>query len=197
MRGQAHTLEATAAGLLMLASLIFALQMTAVTPLSASTSSQHIENQQQAIGQGVLMAADEADALRPGILYWNNSTRQYHGSVTSERGYRTVVPDNEFGSMLERSFNNRGIAYNVYLRFRTTGQGSITRPYIYSGFPSDNAVRASHTVTLTDDDPLYDRDGTPNETRIGDGNATFPIPDTDTDGPHYNTVEVEVVAWRI
>ena len=196
MRGQAHTLEATVAGLLLLASLIFALQMTAVTPLSASTSSQHIENQQQATGQGVLAAAAEAGALKPALLYWNNSSEQFH-NVSVQEFYTAGPPENRFGEMLQRSFNDRGIAYNVYLRFQNTDSESITRRYVYSGVPSDNAVRATHTVILTDDDPLYDRDGTPNGTRIGDENATYPLPDTDRDGPLYNTVRVEVVAWRI
>ncbi len=67
MRAQAHTLEAIVSGMLLLASLVFALQMTAVTPLSASTSSQHIENQQQAIGHGVLASAVAEGALKPAV----------------------------------------------------------------------------------------------------------------------------------
>lgn len=196
MRAQAHTLEATVAALLLLASLIFALQMTAVTPLSASTSSQHIENQQQATGEGVLVAAANADALEPALLYWDNRSAQYH-NVSVQGFYTSGPPDNRFGEMLQRSFNDRGIAYNVYLRFQNTDGESITRRYIYSGVPSDNAVRATHTVVLNDRDRLYNWDGTPNATRIGDENATYPIPDTDRSGPMYNTVRVEVVAWRI
>jgi len=196
MRGQAHTLEATVASLLLLASLIFALQMTAVTPLSASTSSQHIENQQQATGQGVLVAAANADALKPAILYWNNSTAQYH-NVSVQSYYTSGPPDNEFGDMLQRAFNDRGIAYNVYFRFQNTNGDSITRRYIYSGVPSDNAVQASHTVVLSDNESLFDSDGTPNATNISGPNVTYPIPDTDVDGQLYNTVRVEVVAWRI
>jgi len=196
MRAQAHTLEATVASLLLLASLIFALQITAVTPLSASTSSQHIENQQQATAQGVLAAASDADALKPAILYWNNGTAQFH-NVGVQSYYTSGPPDTEFGDMLERSFNDRGIAYNVYFRFQNTNGESITRRYIYSGVPSDNAVRATHTVVLSDNASLFDTDETPNETTISGPNVTYPIPDTDIDGRLYNTVRVEVVAWRI
>lgn len=194
MRGQAHTLEATVAGLLMLSSLIFALQMTAVTPLSASTSSQHIENQQQATGQGVLAAAAQRGVLKPAVLYWNNGTAQHH-DVGVQRFYTSGPPDNRFGAMLERAFNENGIAYNVYFRFQNDDGVPITRRYVYSGVPTDNAVTATHTVTLQDDDPLYDADGTPNETRLSGANVTYPMPDTGAN--LYNTVRVEVVAWRI
>lgn len=194
MRGQAHTLEATVAGLLMLSSLIFALQMTAVTPLSASTSSQHIENQQGATGQGALAAAAEAGALKPAVLYWNNSSARYH-DVGVQRFYTSGPPDNRFGAILERSFNENGIAYNVYFRFQNANGKSITRRYVYSGVPTDNAVTATHTVTLWDDDPLYAADETPSSTRLNTQNMTYPMPDTGAN--LYNTVRVEVVAWRI
>jgi len=194
MRAQAHTLEATVAGLLMLSSLIFALQMTAVTPLSASTSSQHIENQQGATGQGVLAAAADAGALKPAVLYWNNSSEQHH-DVSVQQYYTSGPPDNRFGRMLERAFNDNGIAYNVYLRHEKANGGSKPRKYIYSGVPTDNAVTATHTITLRDDDPLYNADGTASSTRLNTANMTYPMPDTGAN--LYNTVQVEVVAWRI
>ena len=194
MRGQAHTLEATIAGLLLLTSLIFTMQMTAVTPLSASTSSQHIENQQQATGSGVLAAADRSGELKPALLYWNNSSQRFHDANPSHGYYTNGPPDNGLGEMLERSFNQRGIAYNVYIRYQNGTDANEIR-YVYSGVPSDNAVTSTHTVTLLDDDHLYDADGTRNETTLGDANVTYPVVDQGTNV--YSTVRVEVVAWRI
>ncbi|EMA01474.1 hypothetical protein SAMN05443574_112118 [Haloarcula vallismortis] len=195
MRAQAHTLEAIVSGMLLLASLVFALQMTAVTPLSASTSSQHIENQQQAIGHGVLASAAAEDALKPAVLYWDNSTAQFHNTTGGREYYTNGPPDNRFGGLLERAFDQRGIAYNVYLRFQNTQERTVTTRYIYSGEPSDNAVRASHTITLMDDDHLRDADGTRNSTQLGDPTTDYTVSDTGTNV--YNTVSVEVVAWRI
>jgi len=195
MRAQAHTLEAIVSGMLLLASLVFALQMTAVTPLSASTSSQHIENQQQAIGHGVLASAAAEDALKPAVLYWNNSTAQFHNTAGGREYYTNGPPDNRFGELLERAFDQRGIAYNVYIRFQNTEERTVTTRYIYSGEPSDNAVRASHTITLMDDDHLRDEDGTRNSTRLGDPTTDYTVSDTGKNV--YNTVSVEVVAWRI
>ena len=67
-RGQAYTLEAIIASVLLISSLVFALQVTVVTPLSASTSNQHIENQQRASAAGVLTAAQETGALKDAVL---------------------------------------------------------------------------------------------------------------------------------
>jgi hypothetical protein len=194
MRGQAHTLEAIVASLVLLTGLIFALQMTAVTPLSASTSSQHIENQQRAISDGLLATAAERNALKPALLYWDNSTTQYHNASETGLGvYASTPPNNTFGTMLERVFDERGIAYNVYVRFRGDRSESPII-YVYNGRPSDNAVSASYTLTLTDDDHLYDTDGTRNETTLSEASG-FPVPDRGDNV--YNTVRVEVVSWRI
>lgn len=194
MRGQAHTLEAIVASLVLLTGLIFALQMTAVTPLSASTSSQHIENQQRAISDGLLATAAERNALKPALLYWDNSTTQYHNASETGLGvYASTPPNNTFGTMLERVFDERGIAYNVYVRFRGDRSESPII-YVYNGRPSDNAVSASYTLTLTDDDHLYDTDETQNETTLSEASG-FPVPDRGDNV--YNTVRVEVVSWRI
>jgi len=195
MRGQAHTLEAVVASLLLLASLVFALQMTAVTPLSASTSSQHIENQQQATGSGVLAAAAETGTLKTAVLYWNNSSEQFHNTNEDLGYYTSGPPDNTLGTMLSRSFDARGIAYNVYLRFQNSAGEPITRRYVYSGVPSDNAVTATHTVVLTDDDRSYGENESRTNTTLTKENMTYPI--SDTGGTVYNVVRVEVIAWRI
>ena len=79
-RGQAHTLEAVVAALIVLAGIGFALQLTAVTPLSASTSSQHLENQLKATGQGVLASTAASGDLGRAVRYWNGSTEQFHGA---------------------------------------------------------------------------------------------------------------------
>jgi hypothetical protein len=149
MRGQAHTLEATIASLLMLSAVIFAIQMTAVTPLSASTSSQHIENQQRATASGVLASAASEDALGPAVLYWDASNEKFHNGEDSQPYYSggSDEPDNRFGDMLRSAFGDSGIAYNVYFRF---GDNPDRVQYIYSGTPSDNAASARRTVVTVD-----------------------------------------------
>ncbi len=191
-RGQAHTLEAIVAGLLLLSAVVYALQMTAVTPLSASTSSQHIENQQSSVARGVLAVAAERDALKPTLLYWNNASSEFHGSP--DTGYYTSEPpDTTFGDMLERAFDDAAIAYNVDVRYLTTDGDVAREPMVHRGVPSDNAVRSARAVTLTDDDRLVDPDGSRNMT-VAESSTFYA---DDLNGTVYNVVRVEVVAWRI
>lgn len=200
MRGQAHTLEATIASLLMLSAIIFALQMTAVTPLSASTSSQHIENQQRATAEGVLATAAEEDALKPALLYWNTtlSPQRFHNGTEGQPYYAggSQYPNHRFGRMLNRAFSANGIAYNVNLRFGGASADPVR--YIYSGEPSDNAVAASQTVTIYDDDRIYYLDGTRNSTEVSSTNYASRLGFTpDSSSTVHTTVRVEVVVWQI
>ncbi|QSG09554.1 DUF7288 family protein [Halapricum desulfuricans] len=190
-RGQAHTLEAVIAALLLLTSVVFALQITAVTPLSASTSNQHIENQQQASAAGVLSIGQVNGALEESILYWNASGERFHGGTIN--GYYSETMPTAFGRTLEDSFGDRGIAYNVNLKYTTADGRLRTEELIYRGVPSDNAVVASRSVVLTDDDRILHVNMTSGD-RIDE--TGFYVPDVG-DGGYYNTIRVEVVVWRI
>jgi hypothetical protein len=179
--------------LLLLTSVLFALQMTAVTPLSASTSSQHVENQQQASVEGVLAGAAQAGDLKRAVLFWNASDDRFYNS-SGEDFYTSRAPPNAFGDRLERAFGERGIAYNVYLTYYTPTDARRTTEMVYRGQPSDNAVRSAKTVILTDDDRLYDHTGARTSTPLA---GNFYAPDYAPDTPTYNVVRVEVVVWRI
>lgn len=194
MRGQAFSLEAITAGILLIGGLVFALQATAVTPLSASTSSQHIENQQQATAEGVLAAGVEQGTLRTAVLNWNDTGGNFYGVPSPNRSYFVnEVPDNEFGERLDRTFSRRGIVFNVYVVYEEDGN-EVRQPLIFRGEPSDNAVSASTTLTLYDDDVLYDEDQNPTDTTIDRSN--FYIADKYSSTGVYQVVEVEVVVWR-
>lgn len=207
VRGQAYALEGIIVSLLLVGSLVFALQVTAVTPLSASTSSQHIENQQRAVAEGVLATAVEQDALKIAVLNWNydpgSDPSRFQGiPASAERSfYVGGGPKNEFGVLLERAFSNRGIVFNVLVRPSVDidddgdddGFATKAQRMVYRGEPSDNAVTATRLVTLYDDDVLYDGDEHPTSTRINGDN--FYAADV-SDDVLYNVVRVEVVVWR-
>jgi hypothetical protein len=195
-RGQAHTLEGVVAALILLSAVVFALELTAVTPLSASTSSQHIENQQEATARGVLGAAAESGALKRTLLFWDESNGRFWDSTdqTEDDYFETKSPPTAFGEMLNRSFDSRGIAYNVYLRFNASGDAGVKR-LVYQGRPSDNAVSASRPVTLYRTDKLHDDNEQPTGTNVSDS-TTFYAEDR-TGSSVYKVVHVEVVVWRI
>ncbi len=195
-RGQAITLEAIAAGLILLSSVVFALQMTAVTPLSASTSSQHIENQLEASAEGVLATSVEDGSLKRAILFYNESSSEFINAT--DDGYSGSPPDNAFGDRLQWAFDRRGIAYNIRITYKE-GNG---RWLYYRGEPSDNAVTASTFVVITDDTPMYndtDNDGVA-EPRSVNVSETLPGSSYMSDvssGELYNVARIEVTVWRI
>lgn len=199
-RGQAYTLEAIIAALLIVSSLTFALQVTAVTPLSASTSNQHIENQQRASAAGVLTAAQEAGVLKDAVLYWDDleEAAEYHDAERVTY-YTNTNPPNEFGRILDRAFAGRGVAVNVLVY--PQGSDDPLR-MVYRGEPSDNSVTASQNVVIFDDDNLTQPDGNggmeDSETLVGNA-QTFDdhVPDADPNSRVYSVVRVEVTVWRM
>lgn len=196
-RGQAHTLEAVVGALLLLTSIGFALQMTIVTPLSASTSSQHIENQLRSVSAGVLSSGSETGSLQRAVLYWNDTRGAYHD--TTELGYYTSAPpDNEFGDLLNRTFDQEGIAYNVNVEYQTRAGRTTERRMIYRGNPSEHAVVTTRTVVIRGNDSLIASDGTPQDLTVSNSTRFF-VPDARQGGTGsvYNVVRVEVIVWRI
>jgi hypothetical protein len=192
-RAQAHTLEAVAAALILISSLVFALQVTAVTPLTGSTSSQHIENQQAAVAEGVLAAAAENGTLVPTLLYWNESAANWHGA--SDDGYVRGGPPTAFGDTLNRTFLDRGVVFDLTLYFIDDDGDRQRLRVVDLGDPSDHAATARRTVTLADGDPLRDPDGSASGATLANG--SYPVPDADADQSLYSVVEVELVVWRM
>jgi hypothetical protein len=197
-RGQALTLEAITASLLLLAAVGFALQMTAVTPLSASTSSQHLENQLQATGESLLASAADTGTLKSAVLFWNQSEDGFHdsGEVTY---YRTGQPPNEFGNLLNDTYGDRNIAYNVVIYYQNENGGMESQRMVFQGQPSDHAVSASQTIALVDDDTLVEADGSDGVALTAASDFFAPDVGVESGGnrPLYNLVRVEVIAWRI
>ncbi len=198
-RGQAHSLEAITAGMLLLASLLFALQVTAVTPLTGSTSSQHIENQQAKLAEGLLAAEAENDTVVRSLLAWNESG---HFEGAEAGGFHGGGPPTAFGNVLDSTLRNRNIAFNVNV-FYVTSDGERSRHPIRLvdlGSPSDHASTATRSFTLYDDDRLRSLNETtestePTGTTLAD--ADYFAPDADPGSRVYNVLEVEVVVWRM
>ena len=192
MRAQAHTVEAFAAAVLVVAGLIFATQAAAVTPLSASTSNQHIENQQEATVEGLLATSAENGNLTDAVLYWNATEGEFYGAPDS--GTYASHPENGFGEALNDTLSSRQVAFNVVVRY-PEGDGTDTEPMVRMGEPSDNAVSATRTIALFNGSQLTS-DGQSLGKVDTDPNASFYAPDTDPNSELYAVVEVEVIAWR-
>lgn len=177
--------------MLLLASVLFALQVTAVTPLTGSTSSQHIENQQAKLAEGVLAAEAENGTVVPTVLYWNQSSGQFHKADTS--GYHGGGPPTAFGNVLDETLRERNIAFDVNVYFVESDGDRSRQGMVDLGSPSDHASTATRAFTLYDDDRIRYENGSLGPTLE---NASFFAPDTG-DSRIYNVVEVEVTVWRM
>lgn len=193
-RAQAHTLEGIAAALLVLMGLFLALQAVTTTPSTASTANQYLGKQAENAAEGVLVAADEEDSLRGTVLYWNDSEHRFH-DVSGRGYYLGRGPPTRFGRLLNRSFAPRRIAFNVNLHYVKQSGSRGHRRLVYSGHPNEDAVTASRSVTLYDDDRLRDADGERTDATVSEASQFF-VPDAAPNASLYNVVEVEVVVWR-
>ncbi|WP_232688388.1 DUF7288 family protein [Halobacterium zhouii] len=193
MRAQAHTLEGVAASLVVVLAVVFALQSTAVTPLTASTASQHIETQHERALNGLLETAREDGELTETLLYWNNSSATFQHA--DDEGYYVGDPPNTtFGNTLEEAFDDSAVAYNVNIYYVGPNGNRQTRRVVYHGAPSSDAVAATRVVTLFDDQTFTNQNGR----TIAVENASYLEPQAPTvPGPVYSVVEVEVVVWRM
>lgn len=209
-RAQAHTLEAFAAAILLVAGLTFALQATAVTPLSASTSNQHIENQQRAVATDLLATSAENGDLAAAILHWDPENETFASSppeVDGEGYPRAGGPNGfvaalgGFGESLNRTFVDRRIAVNVDIRHYETADrtGRNTTSLVDMGEPSNNAVSATRTVALADDANLTAPGYEESTLRgLADGTDSGEFYATETgSGPLFAHVEVRIVVWRM
>lgn len=195
-RGQAHTLEAFVAALLLVSAVLFALQATAVTPLSASTSNQHIENQQRAEANDVLAIAAERGDLEAAVLCWDESQGGFNGSSLPTGAYSDGIEQDtagcgSFGAMLEETFGDRQVAYSVHIIYQNSTAQTKRQPLISMGDPSDSAVAASRTVPLFANDRVLAGE----QTRLDE---TSLYQEDRPDQMSYPTqVTVEVVVWRM
>lgn len=200
MRAQAHTLEAFVAALILVSGLLFASQATAVTPLSASTSNQHIENQHRAVANDLLAVTAENGSLREAVVYWH-AAEDDAGFVGSgaERTYYTGTPpdDHPLSETLRSFFTDRHLAYNIDVSYQRGPEATDrrTQPMVVMGSPSDNAVSATRTVVLHDSTELSG--GQSEGTTLADVDDRFYADDVDPGSQVYNVVEVRIVVWRL
>jgi hypothetical protein len=193
-RGQAFTLEAVVASVVILGALLFALQVSGVSSLAASTSSGQLLEQQESIAAGVLDSAAANDSIDPMLRYWDDNEGTFHGSSDDEI-YYTVGPPTEFGSLLNETLRDQNLAYNINIQYVDIDGTVDQQALVRNGVPSDDAARATRTVTLYDDDRLLTADGSRSDTTLSE--ASFYAPDRYPDGPLYNVVRVEVVVWPV
>jgi len=189
-RGQAFTLEAVLASFIVIAGLVFALQAVTVTPSTTGSTAEPVEPSRL---DSVLTESAESDALRRAVLAWDGG---FQGVSSGEDYFVDAFPDNEFGTALDEAVGP-SVAVNVHVRYPTGPDSFERQRMVYNGLPGDGAVRAATTVSVYDDDGLFDATGSPRPgTSVGSDGLYPGFSDRSSSSDLYGVVTVEVVAWR-
>jgi hypothetical protein len=195
-RGQAFTLEGVIGALIVLASVVLALQAVDIAALSTDAEDSRTEQIETQVGD-VLAAASDRGALRTAVTCVS-STGEPDPAVVNPNDPRT-----ELGVLLNQTLTQTGGEFVVFVEYRD-GDG-LERNQLY---PSGNisappgAVSVSRQVTLYDSDPVYrgETDGCvrdPDGTTVAEDNLFYIDRHPDADGVSnvYNTVRMKVIAW--
>jgi len=188
-RGQAHSLEGISAALMVLLALLLSVQVSVTGPLASNTAREAVTDQLEGVGESTLAIADNRGALRTAVLDWNASGRPAFAGSEPRGVFIDRAPNNEFGRVLNDSFDENRVVYNVDI-VRRNGTERTETPLVYSGEPTAGAVTVSRSVTL------YDDDETSGGERLADlGNERFYVGNRGQ-GHVYAVVRVEVTLWR-
>jgi hypothetical protein len=202
-RGQVYTLEAIIGAILLLTALLFALQSILITPATPGTIDSETRAQLASEGDDVVSAASTNGSLTDLALYWNTSSdpmnRTFYNPdptrLTADPtfGYGQDRPPGELGAMLNQTFSQRGLSYNVYVEYQQAGDWTRTDRVVVAkqGVPTDNAVSVSYPVALYDDQRIT----APTSSKTLANETRFYAPDVDTDGPLHNVVTFRVIIW--
>lgn len=189
-RGQSITLEAVTGAVLLLTAVLFTLQATALTPLTASTANQQIEEQNRALADDLLDTEAENGTLTDTVLYYNTTSEKYGPGDLN--GFPDEPPG-AFGDTVSRTFGSQNVAYNIYVEYQDKNGVLQREKLVFQGAPSDNAVAASKTVVLYDDMEITE----PGNNMTLSEDPNFFAPDLEPNNPVYAVVEVKIVVWKM
>ncbi len=195
-KAQLHTLEGVAAAIIILIVIIYAIDATSMTPLTASTSNAHVETELSVLGQDILNTLDYAEPgynskLKNDIINWNGRQYSWNGSKYMEDGNATDSRNNltnNLTDILSSTLIRQGIAHKVELTYFIISNNetvpSVPDVMVYAGVPSDNAVIVSRKIVLQDTDNIT---------------STSPMKGNDIDPStnFFNIVDIRLVLWRM
>lgn len=192
-RGQIVTVEAILAALLLVGSLVFAMHVVAVTANTASTTSAEVSGDHRSLATGTLDHAVADGSLKATMLAWNETGEAFVGA--EEDYFTSRTPSTAFGALLNNTFADRQVRYNVHLHFENETGEHTTQRLIHYGTATDDAVRVERTVTLYDDDRLRNETGHARNVTVADTGG-FYAANTSPETRVYSVIRVEVVLWQ-
>jgi hypothetical protein len=182
---QLYTMEAIISSMLLVLVVIFILKATPLTSTLSSAAHQQIETQLDVMGHDLMTVLDytpegsQYSALKKAIINWDGTEYSGQSPVRPYGGDLNATAAN-----LSDTLGSKGIAYNLEVNY-ITPSGTGSRPILWNGKPSENAVTVSKKITIYDEDmvtnPLSDI-----------------IPDIDSNRTrYYNTIDVRLTLWQI
>ncbi|WP_236995972.1 DUF7288 family protein [Natronorubrum daqingense] len=185
--------------MVVLVAILLALQSVVITPTTGGAADRTVQSQMQQEAQDALVvAAEDTDenSLSQMVRYWDEDGG-FEGtddSFVDPHGNNVYSPGNfsdesELGEILYDRFDERGQNYNVELHYSNESDETENRSLVYQGSPSSNAVSASYTVSLYNNQSVTANNGNLDE------EEDAPIENQDKDESLYNVVEVRVIVW--
>ncbi len=192
-KAQLHTLEGVAAASIMLLVIIYAIDATSMTPLTASTSNVHVEAELRAMGQDIFNILDYAEPnysskLKMDIASWDGKEYIWSGANYTVKGTTNVTGNfTNITELLNATLVKQGTAHNLDVTFLSRKPDNTTYPVkipiIFNGDPSNNAVIVSRKIVLQNSDFNV--------------NYTGPIEDIDLSSNFYNILDIKLTLWRM
>ena len=200
-RGQAFTVEAIVASLVIIGTLVLISQTAAVAPLQSEAQSQTIQEETATLSSDLLETSAKLETLHEAMLQWDPNQRTFDGTQERYDHYQTPPRDVTFGKAISEVFTTREYLVNVDLVWATP-HGTETQQYLHMGTPDEDAVTTSHTVTLMNDDTVsYARGGTSRSTTLGDmaksDSEEFFAQPSSRGRATYQSVNVRMTVWEL
>jgi len=156
-RGQAYTIEGLIGAIVVASALVLGLQAVDIAPWADSSADDQTEAL-RAQAQDVLDAAADRDALRTAATCIDGDGDGNPHPAVAAGGRGNDTDRDTFGTLLNRTLEENGNEYNVYIEYQNGSKPSALNRTTISG-NARTAVRSSVTVTrqvaLFDTDPTY------------------------------------------
>lgn len=194
-RGQAFTLEAVAAALLLAGVLAFIVSATAVTPFSASFGGTgDTVSDEKRSAQAFLETQSDKGNIKQTLLYWSDQDEKFHHA--SGTYYTDQMPPTPFGEALDDMYVQNGYEVNIDAVYLTAPSNDNrerrVQPVVNSGTAPSDAITVQHSVTVYNSDPVYDENLNEYQTL---GETSYYAPNVENT-ELYNIIIVEVTIWE-
>ena len=196
LRGQAVTLEGVIGAVIVLASVVLALQAVNIAPVVSDGDDGRSERLETRT-EDLIEAAADRGALRKTVTCVR-STGEPETNLANPND-----PPTQFGELLNQTLTQSGNEFIVAVEYRNTGSQEHERLYPSGEISAPpDAVSVSRQITLYNSDPVH-RAGTDGCVQDPDG-ATLTEedqlyvdrhPEVDGTTNVYNTVRIRVIAW--